>query len=63
MRLADFILTNREPILAVTGHSQYLDQPDRFRQAGISPVLTKPCAPDAIARELRRLLAAEDVSR
>jgi two-component system cell cycle response regulator DivK len=43
-------------ILAVTGHSEYLDQPDRFLQAGISQVLTKPCAPDVIAQELRRLL-------
>jgi two-component system cell cycle response regulator DivK len=44
------------PILAVTGHSEYLDQPQRFRQAGIAQVLTKPCAPDVIAEELRRLL-------
>jgi len=44
------------PILAVTGHSEYLDQPDRFTQAGISQVLVKPCAPDVIAEELRRLL-------
>jgi len=43
-------------ILAVTGHSEYLDQPDRFLQAGISQVLTKPCPPDVIAQELRRLL-------
>lgn len=44
------------PILAVTGHSEYLDQPDRFRQVGITHVLTKPCPPDVIAEELRRLL-------
>ena len=31
---------------------------DRFRQAGISQVLTKPCPPDVIAEELRRLLRA-----
>lgn len=24
------------PILAITGHSEYLDQPERFRHAGIS---------------------------
>src|SRR5918993_2246344 len=48
--------TRAIPILAVTGHSEYLDQPDRFRQAGISQVLTKPCPPDVIAEELRRLL-------
>jgi CheY-like chemotaxis protein len=49
-------LTRDIPILAVTGHSEYLDQPHRFRQAGISQVLTKPCPPDVIAQELRRLL-------
>jgi two-component system cell cycle response regulator DivK len=48
--------TRAIPILAVTGHSEYLEQPDRFRQAGILHVLTKPCAPDVIAAQLRRLL-------
>ena len=44
------------PILAVTGRAEYLEDFDRFRQAGISHVLTKPCPPDVIAEELRRLL-------
>jgi CheY-like chemotaxis protein len=48
--------TRAIPILAVTGHAEYLGEPDRFRQAGILNVLTKPCAPDVIAAELRRLL-------
>jgi CheY-like chemotaxis protein len=48
--------TRAIPILAVTGRSEYLGDLDRFRQAGISHVLTKPCAPDVIADELRRLL-------
>ena len=48
--------TRSIPILAVTGHSEYLDQPDRFRHAGITHVFTKPCPPDVIAEELRRLL-------
>ena len=48
--------TRSIPILAVTGHSEYLDQPDRFRQAGIAHVLIKPCPLDVIASELRRLL-------
>ena len=48
--------TRHIPILAVTGHAEYLDQPQRFRQAGITQVLTKPCPPDVIAEELRRLL-------
>jgi two-component system, cell cycle response regulator DivK len=44
------------PIIAVTGHSEYLDQPDRFRHAGILRVLVKPCEPGIIAEELRHLL-------
>src|SRR6266550_5110698 len=48
--------TRSIPILAVTGHSEYLDQPQRFAQAGIAGVLIKPCALDVIACELRRLL-------
>lgn len=44
------------PILAVTGHAEYLDQPDRFMQAGITQVLVKPCPPDVLLRELRKLL-------
>jgi len=54
--LQQSVETRAIPILAVTGHSEYLDQPDRFRQAGILQVLTKPCPPDVIAQELRRLL-------
>jgi len=30
--------------------------PDRLRLAGIAQVLLKPCAPDVVADELRRLL-------
>jgi two-component system, cell cycle response regulator DivK len=44
------------PIIAVTGHSEYLDQPDRFRHAGILRVLMKPCEPGIIVEELRHLL-------
>ena len=50
--------TRRIPILAITGHSEYLDEPQRFRAAGITQVLIKPCPPDLIAAELRRLLEA-----
>jgi CheY-like chemotaxis protein len=49
--------TRSIPVLAVTGHSEYLDDPERFRHSGILQVLTKPCPPDVIATELRRLLA------
>ena len=54
--LQDSPATRSIPILAVTDHSEYLEQPDRFTQAGIAHVLIKPCAPDVIAFELRRLL-------
>ena len=55
--LRDSDATRGIPILAVTGHSEYLEDPDRFAQAGIAHVLIKPCAPDIIAYELRRLLS------
>jgi CheY-like chemotaxis protein len=48
--------TRAIPVLAVTGHSEYLDDPKRFRHAGISHVLLKPCEPAEIERELRRLI-------
>lgn len=48
--------TRAIPILAVTGHSEYLNQPNRFAEAGITHVLIKPCPPHVIASELRRLL-------
>ena len=47
------------PILAVTGHSEYLNEPNRIRDAGIAQVLIKPCQPDLIAKRLRRLLEAD----
>ena len=48
--------TRAIPILAITGHSGYLEEPDRIRAAGISHVLVKPCSGDVIAEHLRRLL-------
>jgi two-component system, cell cycle response regulator DivK len=54
--LKESTITRDIPILAVTGHAEYLDQPARIAQAGIARVLSKPCAPDVIATELRRLL-------
>lgn len=48
--------TREIPILAVTGHAEYLDQSERVREAGIAHVLLKPCPLDVIARELRRLI-------
>ena len=46
------------PIVAVTGHSEYLDQPDRFRNVGIMRVFVKPCEPQVIIEALRGLLAS-----
>jgi len=57
--LQESMPTRSIPILAVTGHSEYLQQPDRFSEAGISHVLIKPCPPDVIAYELRRLLGEQ----
>jgi len=54
--------TRAIPVLAVTGHSEYLDDPVRFRQAGISHVLLKPCEPAEIVRELRRLIGTSPAS-
>ena len=48
--------TQSIPVLAVTGHSSYLDDPARLRAAGITHVLLKPTASDLIVPELRRLL-------
>lgn len=54
--LQSSVSTRHIPILAVTGHSEYLDQPERFRHSGIAHVFLKPCEPDLIVHELRRLL-------
>jgi CheY-like chemotaxis protein len=51
------------PVLAVTGHAEYLEDPERFRHAGIWHVLIKPCDPDEVVRELRRMLASVPVKR
>lgn len=48
--------THTIPIIAITGHSEYLEQPDRFRHSGIRRVLVKPCERDVIVQELRDLL-------
>jgi CheY-like chemotaxis protein len=56
--LKESTLTRHIPILAVTGHAEYLDQSERIAHAGIAQVLAKPCPPDVIAEELRRLIAA-----
>ena len=49
--------TRHMPLIAATGHSQP-DQIDRALAAGFDLVLVKPCEPDALVREIRRLLDA-----
>jgi two-component system, cell cycle response regulator DivK len=51
--------TREIPILAVTGHPEYLNDPNRFRDAGITRVLTKPCDPERIVAELRQMLLGQ----
>lgn len=46
------------PILAVTGHTEYLGDPHRLQQAGIDQILMKPCPPDLLVQEVWRLLRA-----
>ena len=50
------VTTKDVPIVAITGYPDYLANPERIRQAGITRVMTKPCNLENIVRELRRLL-------
>ena len=61
--LNDLPSTRGIPILAMTGHPEYLADLERIRQAGISQVFSKPCDPEAVVRELRRLLEAQHAVR
>lgn len=56
--LKDLPRTRDIPILAMTGHPEYLTDTDRIRQAGITRVLSKPCDLDAVVEELRHLVAS-----
>jgi two-component system cell cycle response regulator DivK len=55
-RLRGDARTAHVPVLAITGygHRRY---PDRVLQAGADFVLIKPCEPDLLVSEARRLLA------
>ena len=58
--------TAEVPVLAITGYGDRR-YPDRALQAGADCVLIKPCEPDLLVKETRRLLigrpARADVSR
>ena len=47
--------TKHVPIIALTGHAQN-EHADSAKAAGCDAFLTKPCAPDAMVKEIRRLL-------
>jgi len=49
--------TRSVPVLAMTGHGDR-HYPDRARVAGADQVLIKPCDPETLVAEARRLLAA-----
>ena len=49
--------TREIPILAITGYGDRA-YPDRVIVAGANQVLTKPCGPEVLVAEARRLLAA-----
>jgi CheY-like chemotaxis protein len=48
------------PLIAVTGHTG--SRLDAARTAGFDAALVKPCAPDALMSQIRRLLPAEPAS-
>jgi CheY-like chemotaxis protein len=48
--------TRAIPVLAITGYGDR-HYPDRVIDAGANHVLTKPCGPDLLVSEARRLLA------
>ena len=45
------------PLIASTGHS-HSAQLDEARRCGFDSIIVKPCEPDALVLEIRRLLAA-----
>jgi CheY-like chemotaxis protein len=53
--------TRAVPVLAITGYGDR-DYPDRAAEAGANHVLIKPCAPELLVTEARRLLAGAPVA-
>jgi two-component system, cell cycle response regulator DivK len=49
--------TRHIPLIAATGYS-HATQLDEARQSGFDAVIVKPCDPDALVAEIRRLLAS-----
>jgi len=53
--------TRHIPIVAMTGHA-LAGHADGAREAGCDAFVTKPCLPDALVAEIRRLLDRQPVS-
>jgi CheY-like chemotaxis protein len=53
--------TRHIPIVALTGHA-LAGHAEGARDAGCDAFVTKPCLPDALVAEIRRLLDARDVN-
>lgn len=49
--------TKDVPVIAVTGYSHVVNS-DQARSAGFSRVIVKPCPPDVLLEEIRRVLAS-----
>ena len=51
--------TRHIPIVALTGHA-LAGHAEGARQAGCDSFVTKPCLPDALVAEIKRMLSARD---
>lgn len=51
--------TRHIPIVALTGHA-LAGHAEGARQAGCDSFVTKPCLPDALVAEIKRMLAVKD---
>lgn len=57
LKMAD--KTRHIPIVALTGHA-LAGHAEGARQAGCDSFVTKPCLPDALVAEIKRMLSARD---
>jgi CheY-like chemotaxis protein len=60
-RLKSDIRTRHIPIVALTGHA-LAGHAEGAREAGCDAFVTKPCLPDALVAEIKRLLDARAVN-
>ena len=58
-RLKEADKTRHIPIVALTGHA-LAGHAEGARQAGCDSFVTKPCLPDALVAEIKRMLAERD---